>query len=52
LVANCRRLGINTREYLEGVLTRLHAMKAQDAKSLTPQNLLLERTLRSKNPAA
>jgi hypothetical protein len=28
IVENCRRLGINTREYLEDVLTRLPAMKA------------------------
>ena len=52
IVENCRRLGINTREYLEDVLTRLPAMKAQEAKSLTPQNWLLERSLRAKNPAA
>ena len=52
IVENCRRLGINTREYLEDVLTRLPAMKAQEAKSLTPHNWLLERTRRAKNPAA
>ena len=52
IVENCRRLGINSREYLEDVLTRLPAMKAQEAKSLTPHNWLLERTLRAKNPAA
>jgi transposase len=35
---NCRRLGINTREYLEDVLTRLPAMLASEAWRLTPAN--------------
>lgn len=38
LVENCRRLGIDAREYFEDVLTRLPAMKASDAVSLTPAN--------------
>lgn len=36
IVENCRRLGINTREYLEDVFTRLPAMKASEAAGLTP----------------
>ena len=38
LVENCRRLGIDAREYFEDVLTRLPAMKASDAAGLTPAN--------------
>lgn len=38
IVENCRRLGINTKEYLEDVLTRLPAMQASEAWSLTPAN--------------
>jgi hypothetical protein len=38
LVENCRRLGIDAREYFEDVLTRLPAMKASEASSLTPAN--------------
>jgi hypothetical protein len=51
-VENCRRLGINTREYLEDVLTRLPAMKASEAASLTPSNWLAERTRKSVRAAA
>lgn len=40
IVENCRRLGINPREYLEDVLTRLPTMKASEAASLTPANWL------------
>jgi transposase len=40
IVENCRRLDINAREYLEDVLTRLPAMKASEATSLTPANWL------------
>ena len=43
IVENCRRLNINTREYLEDVLTRLPAMKASEAASLTPANWLKAR---------
>ncbi len=38
LVENCRRLGLDTRDYLEDVLTRLPGMKASEAASLTPAN--------------
>ena len=38
LVENCRRLGLDAREYFEDVLTRLPAMKASEAASLTPAN--------------
>ena len=43
IVENCRRLGINTREYLEDVLTRLPEMKANEAASLIPANWLKAR---------
>lgn len=52
IVENCRRLGINTREYLEDVLTRLPAMKASEAASLTPARWLLARTGKAVRPAA
>lgn len=38
LVENCRRLGLDAREYFEDVLTRLPAMKASEATGLTPAN--------------
>ena len=44
LVENCRRLGINPRDYFEDVLTRLPAMKASEATSLTPANWLAARS--------
>jgi transposase len=43
IVENCRRLGIDTREYLEDVLTRLPGMMASDAVDLTPVNWLRAR---------
>jgi len=43
IVENCRRLGIDTREYLEDVLTRLPGMMASDAVDLTPANWLRAR---------
>lgn len=43
VVENCRRLGIDPREYLEDVLTRLPAMKAGEAASLIPANWLKAR---------
>jgi hypothetical protein len=43
-VENCRRLGINTKEYLADVLTRLPAMNANDAVTLTPANWLTARS--------
>jgi len=43
IVENCRRLGINPKEYLTDVLTRLPGMKAQDAITLTPANWLKAR---------
>jgi hypothetical protein len=38
IVENCRRLGINPKEYLTDVLTRLPSMLAKDASKLTPAN--------------
>ncbi len=52
IVENCRRLGINSREYLEDVLTRLPAMKASEAASLTPAKWLAARTAKAARPAA
>ena len=52
IVENCRRLGINTREYLEDVLTRLPAMKASEAASFTPANWLATRASKPARPAA
>jgi transposase len=43
VVENCRRLGIDTREYLEDVLTRLPAMKESEVVALTPANWLRAR---------
>jgi transposase len=43
IVENCWRLGIDTREYLEDVLTRLPGMKASEAVNLTPANWLRAR---------
>jgi transposase len=43
IVENCRRLGINPKEYLADVLTRLPAMLAKDAITLTPANWLKAR---------
>ena len=52
IVENCRRLGINPKEYLTDVLTRLPAMKASDAASLTPANWLRARSGKSVRLAA
>jgi len=52
IVENCRRLGINAREYLEDVLTRLPAMKASEAASLTPARWLAARSGKTLRPAA
>jgi hypothetical protein len=43
IVENCRRLGIDPREYLRDVLERLPAMKASEVPSLTPANWLAAR---------
>lgn len=43
IVENCRRLGIDTREYLEDVLTRLPGMMDSEAVTLTPANWLRAR---------
>jgi hypothetical protein len=48
----CRRLGINTREYLEDVLTRLPGMLAKDAIRLTPANWLKARSGKPERMAA
>jgi len=52
IVENCRRLGIHIREYLEDVLTRLPAMKASEAASLTPAKWLAARTAKAARQAA
>jgi hypothetical protein len=39
-VENCRRLGINPKEYLTDVLTRLPGMLAKKAITQTPANWL------------
>ncbi len=52
IVENCRRLGINTREYLEDVLTRLPAMKASEAADLTPAKWLAARADKAARQAA
>lgn len=51
VVENCRRLGIDPRDYLEDVLTRLPAMKAGDAASLTPASWLKTRQLSRRRAA-
>ena len=52
IVENCRRLGINTKEYLTDVLTRLPSMKASEAVNLTPANWLRIRNGKALLPAA
>lgn len=44
IVENCRRLGINPKEYLTAVLTRLPGMLASEAITLTPANWLKARS--------
>ena len=44
IVENCRRLGINPKEYLTDVLTRLPGMLAKDAITMTPANWLKVRS--------
>ena len=44
---NCRRLGINPKEYLTDVLTRLPGMLASEAASLIPANWLKARSGKS-----
>jgi len=43
LLQSCRRLGINPREYLHDVLTRIPAMTNQQTRSLLPANWLADR---------
>ena len=43
LLENCRRLGLNPREYLCDVLTRLPTMTNQQTRSVTPANWLAAR---------
>jgi hypothetical protein len=52
IVDNCRRLGIDTRDYLEDVLIRLPGMKASEALRLTPANWLraLQKASRENSP--
>ena len=52
IVENCRRLGIDTREYLEDVLTRLPGMKGSEAITLTPANWLRARQGKQARKAA
>jgi len=51
IVGNCRRLGIDPRDYLEDVLSRLPGMKAADVASLTPANWLKARQLATRRAA-
>ena len=43
LLENCKRQGINPREYLHDVLSRLPSMTNQQTRSLTPRNWLAAR---------
>ena len=43
LLENCKRQGLNPREYLHDVLSRLPAMTNQQTQSLTPTNWLAAR---------
>ena len=52
IVENCRRLGIDTREYLEDILTRLPALKTSAAIHLTPANWLKARSGKRESAAA
>jgi transposase len=52
IVENCRRLGINPKEYLTDVLTRLPGMLAKDAITLTPANWLKARNWKEVRMAA
>jgi len=52
IVENCRRLGINPKEYLTDVLTRLPGMLAKEAITLTPANWLKARSGKSVRRAA
>jgi hypothetical protein len=52
IVENCRRLGINPKEYLIDVLTRLPQMLAKDAITLTPANWLKARSGKEVHKAA
>jgi hypothetical protein len=52
IVENCRRLGINPKEHLTDVLTRLPAMLAKDASGLTPANWLMARSAKVPRMAA
>ena len=51
-VENCRRLGINPRDYFEDVLTRLPGMMASEAASLTPADWLKVRSGKAGRTAA
>jgi transposase len=52
IVENCRRLGINPKEYLTDVLTRLPGMLAKDVIRLTPANWLKARSGKPERMAA
>ncbi len=49
---NCRRLGINSKEYLIDVLTRQPGVLAKDAITLNPANLLKARSGKEVRKAA
>lgn len=51
VVENCRRLGIDPRDYLDDVLTRLPSMKAGEVASLTPANWLKARSVATRRAA-
>lgn len=44
ILACCRRLNINAREYLTDVLTRLPSMKMSEVAALTPENWLASKS--------
>ena len=52
IVENGRRLGIDPKEYLTDVLTRLPGMQAKDANTLTPANWLKSRSVNPVRMAA
>ncbi|MFN2352356.1 MAG: transposase, partial [Kiritimatiellia bacterium] len=52
LLESCRRRGINQREYLLDVLTRLPAMKITEVAALTPARWLAAKRAAARNQAA
>jgi len=52
IMASCRRLGINPREYLRDVLERLPSLTRQQAALLTPEGWLAEKAAQRQAQAA